>query len=399
MVTRLIILNGPIEGMSISLHPGMSMLLGRHPKCSLQFLDTRISNHHCRLFGKDSFYYVEDMGSTNGTYVNDEKIAVPHRLQGNDIIRIGDIRIQFIAHSADLISEPHKTHEGSDNQAKQDPKFKGLLGETIIGDYKILKKLGAGATSEIFKAHHIITGKTLALKVLHTYPLDEVSLQRFIQEVKICMKFNHPRIVKVHEFAMYQDRPILVMDYIRGISLEEYLDRFGAVPQKNALKIASYITQALRYIHQEGVIHRDINPANILINEQEEIKLIDFGLVKEHNKFITLTCQTLGTIRYIPPEQIDDAKSVDHRADIYALGATIYHLLSGKPPYSDVNGLHALVMRIAAGPPVPLHSFTDTKKSISTIVCKAMASDRDQRYQRAQDFHHDIVSELKKMRY
>ena len=394
MAARLTIINGPSEGMSLLLKGDDTLILGRHPKANLRFLDDGVSSHHCRIFSQGNYHYIEDLGSTNGTYVNEESITRPRRLESNDEILIGDTCLTY-SYSE---TESEETTESSDDIAStmvlKTSVFKAAPDEKTVGDYRLLQRLGNGATGEIFKAQNIVSAEVVALKILHSHCLDDVSLQRFLHEVNTCMSFDHPGIVKVFEFGMYQDRPLLIMEYIDGEALDRYLNRNGSMAPEPALKIAAQLSQALHYAHKRGVVHRDLNPANILLQQNHESKIIDFGIAKVYGKSITLACQTLGTLRYIPPEQIDDARSVDHRADIYALGATLYHLLYGKPPYFETQGLNALILKITDGRLRPLKQVMQIKKSISDLVKKAMAPNRNDRFSNVLQFFQAIIAEL-----
>ena len=132
------------------------------------------------------------------------------------------------------------------------------------------------------------------------------------------------------------------------------------------------------------------------MNNQYQTKIIDFGIAKVHGNNITLSCQTLGTMNYIPPEQIDNAKSVDYRVDIYGLGATLYYLLLGKPPYFDTKGIHALTLKITSTPVTPLKELMNIPVSISNLVENAMKYDKKERYQTAQEMFMAIKKELEK---
>lgn len=268
--------------------------------------------------------------------------------------------------------------------------------EIIIGDYHILKKIGIGSSGEIFKAQNMINDEIVALKILHSHRMDEITMQRFIQEINICTQLDHPRLIKVFEFGMYRDCPVMIMEYIDGYSLDRYMKKHGAFSIKKALQIGACIAQGIHYAHKKKIVHRDLNPSNILIDKKRQIKIIDFGIVKVAGNKITLSCQTLGTLRYIPPEQIENAKEVDCRADIYSLGATMYHLIAGHAPYHNVQGINALTLKITEESPIPLKDVMECSSSLSDLIEKAMAQSKDERFQSAKEFFEAIMFELKK---
>ena len=148
MVSRLLILNGPGKGMSVSLEPGKPLTIGRNPQCDLQFVEKRISNYHCRVFAKEDGYYIEDSGSTNGTNVGTKMISAPYKLKDMDEIRLGSIQLQFISKDkVPKVSDTARIH----NENIKTEILSSNLGEKQVGEYKILRKLGDGGTSEILK--------------------------------------------------------------------------------------------------------------------------------------------------------------------------------------------------------------------------------------------------------
>lgn len=267
-----------------------------------------------------------------------------------------------------------------------------------IGDYVLLQKIGEGASGEVFKACNANTKQVVALKIFHAhYAMDEVSMQRFVQEARICMQFDHPRIIKVFDFAIYYNRPMIVMEYVSGISLAKYIEERQRLSVSKALKIGLYVAQGIHYAHQRGVVHRDLNPSNILLAKKAQLKIVDFGIVKVYANAITMGCQSLGTLNYIPLEQLDNARGVDHRADIYGLGATLYHAILGKPPFADLQGIYALTLRMSATPVTPLKNLMEISPSVSALLDKALAQDKAKRFQSMEEFFHAIHKELKKM--
>ncbi|NUM33308.1 MAG: protein kinase [Candidatus Brocadiae bacterium] len=393
MTSRLLIMNGSSQGSSLLLDGNKTLIIGRNFDCGLRFQDALLSNYHCCIYGIDDSFCLEDMNSTNGTKVNDQSIHDPYLLRSQDIISLGNINLCFI-------EEEQQEEQKQATEIKKNIREKEQNAACFreVGDYYILKKLGDGASGEIFKAKHTNSGKLFALKIFHPYYcMDEISMQRFVQEAKVCMKFNHPRIVKVFDFAIFYNRPVIVMEYLKGISLAQYISKRGTLMPQKALRIALYIAQGIHYAHKMGVIHRDINPSNIFMGRGFQVKVIDFGIVKVYGESITLGAQTLGTMNYIPPEQIDNAKEVDFKADVYGLGATLYHTLLGKPPYFDIHGIHSLTLRITGTPAQPLKSLMEIPSYISDLVEKAMHPDKKKRFCSMEDFFYAIQNTLKRL--
>ncbi len=398
MPPRLMITNGPSQGVSMLLPLQGAIVLGRHPKCHIQFSDTRISIYHCRIFRMDQKdYCIEDLRSTNGTLVNHEKISGYHLLISGDEVQIGDTTLKFVEESGTSESAPPESLEHTQSIEVLNSTDSLSTPKVQVGEYEIIKKIGDGAMGQVFKGRNVGTGQVAAIKMLHSYLMDEISMQRFLQEVQICMKFEHPRIVKVYDFAMYHNRPVIVMEYVDGQTLRERIVNKGTLSLKLSLHIGAQIAQGLHYAHKHNVVHRDLNPSNVLLDSRYQAKIIDFGLVKVYGKNITMNSETLGTLHYCPPEQIENASTVDHRADIYALGATIYHCLLGKPPFFDIQGVNALTLHIPENKAEPLHQLMDVPDSVSNIIQKAMHPKREKRYQTAQEFCKELVTELERI--
>ena len=381
MPAKLIITNGPAQGQEIILDMD-NVILGRHPECSFTLQDTRISAKHCRIFHSDNQYFVEDLKSRNGTIINHRTISAIQSLNHNDLLILGDTYLRF--------QQDTENEQQAIDVQPVDPMRQ-------VGDYYLLNQIGKGATSEIFKAKNIHTGEIVALKIFYAYRLEDVALQRFLRESKVCMSFNHPKIIKVFDFAMFDDKPVIIMEYVEGKSLASYIKEYGKLPNKIVLKIAMQLTQGLYYTHQKGIIHRDLNPANIIIMPKCQIKIIDFGIMKVPGVRITMDCQVLGSLNYIPPEQVDNASNVDIRADIYAIGATMYHALLGKAPYFDITNIHALTLRMATGSVQPLEQLMDIPHSLSQLVAKAMAFNKEERFPTTKDMFNALHNEWEKL--
>ena len=223
-----------------------------------------------------------------------------------------------------------------------------------LGDYELLRPIGAGGMGQVWEARHPgLPGKRLALKLLGDQ-LDPEARQRFLREAELLARVSHPGVVRVLSAGEGPSGPYLVMDLVEGESLEE-VRRRGPLPPAQALSLVTALGQALTALHQAGIVHRDLKPHNVLLRPDGSPTLVDFGLAWARDvQRLTQTGTILGTPAYMPPELVEDAARVDLRADVYGLGALLYALLSGRPPFeagSPLAILHQVLAQPVSWPP------------------------------------------------
>jgi serine/threonine-protein kinase len=225
-----------------------------------------------------------------------------------------------------------------------------------------------------------------ALKVLKsTVASQKDLLERFHREARAGLALDHPNIVKILEIGREGDTEYIVMEYCPGDILSDVLDNEEKISPGRALKIASQVVEAMRHAHRHGIVHRDIKPDNIILLKNDFVKVADFGLAKflECNtaEYLTHTGEGLGTLCYLPPEQIDQAKVADIRADIYSLGATIYDMVAGNPPIDKPNIAEFFKAIRGEMPPSLRKLDKNVPKLLSEIVDKCLAKDPADRFQ------------------
>ncbi len=219
-------------------------------------------------------------------------------------------------------------------------KTKGLL----IGDYLVLDKLGQGGMGVVFKARHRPTGQVVAMKILPpSFGRDREAVQRFRREVEIASRLDHPNVVAALDASEIQGVHFLAMEYISGYDLDQLVTEGGPLPVELALHCAIHAARGLAAAHPRGIIHRDVKPANVMLDDKGSVRVLDLGLARvvEAGNLIggspvgslTQSGAYMGTVDFMAPEQADDPRKVDHRADIYSLGCTLYFLLTGRPPF------------------------------------------------------------------
>lgn len=263
-------------------------------------------------------------------------------------------------------------------------KFK--IGDTI-GSYKIVASLGSGGMGEVFQAEHTITGRVEAMKILAADPSATPERdQRFLREIQLQARLNHPNIAVVHN-AFWQDgHLIMIMELIQGNSLRSILDR-GKLPLPAALDYACQALRALDYAHARGVVHRDISPSNMIVTENGSLKLTDFGLAKSQTDIrLTQTGTIVGSLYYTSPEQVQGLTAVDVRGDIYSLGALLFEMVTGAKVF-DCDKPFSL-MQAHVGQPAPRASDVcpGLPRELDEILLKALEKEREKRFQSAELF-------------
>jgi putative intracellular protease/amidase len=253
--------------------------------------------------------------------------------------------------------------------------------------YRILHKLGEGGMGAVYKAEHRLMGRVVALKVVNPHLLkDAVSTARFQQEVQAAARLKHPNIVTAHDAEQVGNCHLLVMEFVEGLTLARLVEAEGPLPIGRACELLRQAALGLQHAHDQGMVHRDVKPQNLMLTFHSQVKILDFGLARlagglAGDQALTLAGEIIGTPDYLAPEQIRDSRCVDHRADLYALGCTAYFLLTGQTPYAD----HALLEKLFAHgekEPVPVEQVRpELPKALGNVVRKLMAKQPEDRYQ------------------
>lgn len=227
--------------------------------------------------------------------------------------------------------------------------FASLLGDyqERIGGYELIAEVGRGTMGSVYRAR-AVDGRIVALKVLHAHVAEnERLLLRFYQEAKLAMELSHANLVPAFEVGQDDGTHFIAMEYVAGPTLTKKLKAQGALPEAQALKIAFDVAKALDELHKRGLLHRDVKPSNILLDADGTARLIDLGLAKqgEVDYDLTLSGHAMGTLQYAPPEQFRNAKTVSQTADIYALGVTLYQMVTGKLPFPIKSTVDLLIRK------------------------------------------------------
>lgn len=269
--------------------------------------------------------------------------------------------------------------------------------DQMISHYKIIEKLGEGGMGVVYKAEDTKLKRIIALKFL-TFQLtsDQRAHERFVREAQAAAALNHPNIITIYEIGEHGDHVYIAMEYIEGNTLCQIIDS-GPLPFDQATEFAIAIGDALSLAHRKGIIHRDIKPGNIMITSEGlsqvsgQIKLLDFGLAKFKDKSeLTITGTQLGTLAYMSPEQVRGQR-VDHRTDIFSLGAVFYEMLTGSPPFVGEYEAAVLYSLVNEDPPPLSQQRVGVPQDLERIVSKALDKDFKQRYQNMGELLSDLA--------
>ncbi len=261
-----------------------------------------------------------------------------------------------------------------------------MVGELIAGRYELEKLVGSGGMSNVFRAHDRLLERTVALKILHEqYTRDDDYVERFRREARAVAKLAHPNIVTVIDRGEQDGRQFIVFEYVDGPNLKD-LTRDGPLEVREAIDLTLQVARALSFAHERGLVHRDVKPQNVLLNDDGQAKVTDFGIARSLDvQGVTQTGTVLGTSDYIAPEQARGQR-VDPKTDIYSLGAVLYELLVGDVPFSGDNFVAVAMRHVNEPVPSVLEDRPDCPARLDLAIQTAMAKDPDDRFESMDDF-------------
>ncbi|MGE0398044.1 MAG: serine/threonine protein kinase, partial [Kofleriaceae bacterium] len=276
-----------------------------------------------------------------------------------------------------------------------------LVGKTVDGRYHVIELIGEGGMGKVYLAEHVEIGKRVALKVLHpSYSRMPDLVERFRREARAASKIGHPNIVDVTDSGTTSDGSVyFVMEYLEGVELGSVIEREGAIDIARALKISSQICRALAAAHAQGIVHRDLKPENVFLitrdGAADVVKVLDFGIAKTteaeaaRERRLTSPGMAMGTPEYMAPEQAA-GRPADARCDVYALGAIMYEMTTGTPPYSGDNFMEILTKKATQDPPPPNTVRHEIPSQVSDLVQAAMARNPDHRPQTMETLEYEL---------
>jgi predicted Ser/Thr protein kinase len=260
-----------------------------------------------------------------------------------------------------------------------------MIGKTI-GKYRIVGPLGRGGMGTVYKAVDETLDREVAIKVLNPELADTDIIKRFRAEATTLAKLNHPEIATIYELFRSDTELLMVMEFVRGETLDKLSERSGALQPNRAAALIDRVLSALEHAHRAGIVHRDMKPANVMVTEHGGVKIMDFGIARVRGaEHMTIDGCAVGTPAYMAPEQVL-GEDVDGRADLYAVGLILYRLLAGRLPF-DADSPMVMLQKQVAEPPPPLHSWRqDLPDWCDIVVQRALAKAPGDRFQTADEF-------------
>ncbi|MFH1023846.1 MAG: FHA domain-containing serine/threonine-protein kinase [Planctomycetota bacterium] len=353
---KLMIENGPDKGRTYRISGTGTLLLGRDTTTHIRIPDASVSRLHFKIILRNGAYLVQDLGSANGTWVNEDRVENESPIRFGDKIRAGETILCFL--------DDH-----------QFPKTDALIGQVVNG-YRIEAMIGRGGMGTVYRATQLSLNRVVAFKVLsEELTRDPALIRRFLDEARAAGALNHHNIVQVHDAGQSGTVYYMSMEYAQGGSLQAILLTGNRPTPEGAVAIVEAVAKGLDYAEKKGIVHRDIKPDNLMVGEDNVVKIGDLGISKTlRQPESSAASQGLGSPHYIAPEQAR-GESVDIRADIYSLGITFYYLLSGQLPFEGTSAQEIIAKHCTEAPP-PLRNLVPNLPALYFRVVEKMIAKR-----------------------
>ena len=266
-----------------------------------------------------------------------------------------------------------------------------FVGKRLDGRYEIQEIIGVGGMAVVYKAFDNQENRIVAVKILkEEFTSNDEFLRRFKNESKAIAMLSHPNIVKVYDVSFGDLIQYIVMEYIEGITLKEFIEREGSLRWKDAVHFTLQILIGLQHAHDKGIVHRDVKPQNIMVLPDGTIKVTDFGIARfARSDQRTITDKAIGSVHYISPEQARGEKT-DEKADIYSVGVMLYEMLTGKLPFQAESAVSVAIMQLQRDPQLPTEINGSIPQGLEQITMHAMQKTPERRYQSASEMLCDL---------
>jgi uncharacterized protein (DUF342 family) len=281
-----------------------------------------------------------------------------------------------------------------------------MLARTLFGKYELEEEIGRGGMGVVYRARDLALGRPVAVKELLLQPLGSVAEQgdmvaRFRREAQTAGRLQHPNITALYDFGEDEQQHYMVMELLEGFTLKYWIDQRKTLSLNDGIGLLLQLCAGLEYAHRQRIIHRDIKPENILITHEQHLKIMDFGIARlnDPDSLVKMTQEgsMLGTLAYMSPEQLQDASSVDHRADIFSVGVLMYELFTSQLPFEGAS-MGMTIMKIISEEPVPPANLNrQITPRLEQIILKALAKRRPQRYQTMLELGEDLQLALSEL--
>jgi serine/threonine protein kinase len=392
MTAQIIVTAGPDKGRSFQMLVGEPLQVGRSKSTATKLTDPTVSRVHCEIEWDGERVTVHNI-SDNGTLINGVSI-VEATLTPRDVIRIGETELRLLADS----EEPTTLGPQVEKRPVAAEPLTNLVGKTL-SNYAIEAMIAKGASSVIFRARDTTDGSPVALKVLQPeFATNDDDVQRFIRAMKTVLALRHPNLVSLHKAGKTGNYCWLAMDLVDGESMAQVIRRLGVANMldwRYGFRVAVHIARALQYAHEQSIIHRNVTPQNILWRSSDKMVLLgDLMLAKALEgtlaQQITRPGELLGDVAYMAPERTRGVGDVDGRSDLYGLGATVYALVAGRPPFAE-GSLPELIAKIrTAEPEKPKKYQMGIPDLFQGTVLRLLAKRPEERFQTATELLADL---------
>lgn len=419
---HLAITTGPDCGRQVEVPSSETLLIGRGDTCGLRLEDPSVSRVHCRIAATNGRLYIEDAGSRWGTLVNGDRIATKE-LQPGDRIGIGDTELRLDVDSPAVLTLPPRWQPPVAETSPEPPsamllsasdppnpppsnsagvldaiRLNNLAGERFLR-FRVGSVVARTRSGIVYRAHDPRHNRTVALKIFWPqFFADEPAMKRFLRAVRTMLPLEHENLVKLHTAGRWREYCFSVCEYVDGESVTQLIQRIGIAGMldwRKAWHVAVGVAQALEFAHERNILHRNLGPSNILIRGFDQaVKLGDLMLAKALDDVgspqITQAGEVIGNLHYAAPETLTGERHIDPRADLYSLGATLYAILTGRPPFEGAGTADLIHQILTRRPEPPTTYHLSIASAFEGVVLRLLAKHPEDRFATAGDLLRDL---------